>query len=237
MLWDFSKWPEYRGGHISGVLIRGIPLYYTMLATILNNNGCAFLCYDYSYAFFFVAECIPGFTDRDLTDFLRTDISTTTHIILRTNVSVIAMKNEDAQSAYWTLLNEIYHALFGRRETITDIWSNKPPCPSCASALLTASQLLGGSLNPTLHIETMVDTGNILQNMGCVNKLKSTFTIVLWDWNEFIANVGMTLVSCTQHIMTATSEASYIEKMNTTLVYNTIMNQLRADTTINDYCR
>ncbi len=27
MLWDFSKWPEYRGGHISGVLIRGVPLY------------------------------------------------------------------------------------------------------------------------------------------------------------------------------------------------------------------
>ncbi len=26
MLWDFSKWPEYRGGHISGVLIRGVPL-------------------------------------------------------------------------------------------------------------------------------------------------------------------------------------------------------------------
>ncbi len=28
MLWDFSKWPEYRGGQISGVLIRGVPLYY-----------------------------------------------------------------------------------------------------------------------------------------------------------------------------------------------------------------
>ncbi len=27
MLWDFSKWPEYRGGHISGVLIREGPLY------------------------------------------------------------------------------------------------------------------------------------------------------------------------------------------------------------------
>ena len=27
MLWDFSKWPEHRGGHISGVLIRGVPLY------------------------------------------------------------------------------------------------------------------------------------------------------------------------------------------------------------------
>ena len=28
MLWDFSKWPEYRGYHISGVLIRGVPLYF-----------------------------------------------------------------------------------------------------------------------------------------------------------------------------------------------------------------
>ncbi len=28
MLQDFSKWPEYRVGHVSGVLIRGIPLYY-----------------------------------------------------------------------------------------------------------------------------------------------------------------------------------------------------------------
>ncbi len=28
MLWDFSKWPEYRGSHISVVLIRGVPLYY-----------------------------------------------------------------------------------------------------------------------------------------------------------------------------------------------------------------
>ncbi len=27
MLWDFSKLLEYRGGHISGVLIRGVPLY------------------------------------------------------------------------------------------------------------------------------------------------------------------------------------------------------------------
>ncbi len=27
MLWDFSKWPKYRGDHISGVLIRGVPLY------------------------------------------------------------------------------------------------------------------------------------------------------------------------------------------------------------------
>ncbi len=33
MLWDFSKWPEYRGDHISGVLIRGVPLY--------NNTGVA----------------------------------------------------------------------------------------------------------------------------------------------------------------------------------------------------
>ena len=27
MLWDFSEWPEYRGGHISGVLIRESSLY------------------------------------------------------------------------------------------------------------------------------------------------------------------------------------------------------------------
>ncbi len=27
MLWDFSKWPETRGGYISGVLIRGVPMY------------------------------------------------------------------------------------------------------------------------------------------------------------------------------------------------------------------
>ncbi len=26
MPWDFSKWPEYGGGHSSGVLIRGVPL-------------------------------------------------------------------------------------------------------------------------------------------------------------------------------------------------------------------
>ena len=26
-IWDFSEWPEYRGGHISGVLIRGSPQY------------------------------------------------------------------------------------------------------------------------------------------------------------------------------------------------------------------
>ena len=25
-LWDLFKWPEYRGGHISGVLIRRVPL-------------------------------------------------------------------------------------------------------------------------------------------------------------------------------------------------------------------
>ncbi len=29
MLWDFSKWPEYRGGHISGVLIRVVSLSST----------------------------------------------------------------------------------------------------------------------------------------------------------------------------------------------------------------
>ncbi len=28
MFLDFSKWPEYRGGHISWVLIRGVPLYF-----------------------------------------------------------------------------------------------------------------------------------------------------------------------------------------------------------------
>ncbi len=27
MLWDFLEWPEYRGGHISGVLVRGVPMY------------------------------------------------------------------------------------------------------------------------------------------------------------------------------------------------------------------
>lgn len=27
LLWDHSKWPEYRGGHISGVQIRGAPLH------------------------------------------------------------------------------------------------------------------------------------------------------------------------------------------------------------------
>ncbi len=31
MLWDFLKWPEYRGGHISGVVNREVPLY--------NNTG------------------------------------------------------------------------------------------------------------------------------------------------------------------------------------------------------
>ncbi len=34
MLWDFSKWPEYRGGHISGVLIRGVPLYVCVISSI-----------------------------------------------------------------------------------------------------------------------------------------------------------------------------------------------------------
>ncbi len=39
MLWDLLKWPEYRGGHISGVLIRGVPLYtyYTTQGCIKNN--------------------------------------------------------------------------------------------------------------------------------------------------------------------------------------------------------
>ncbi len=33
MLWDFLKWPEIRGGYISGVLIRGVPMYsYSQLA-------------------------------------------------------------------------------------------------------------------------------------------------------------------------------------------------------------
>ncbi len=41
MLWNFSKWPEYRGGHISGVLIRGVPiLNHTLnfLSTILQSD-------------------------------------------------------------------------------------------------------------------------------------------------------------------------------------------------------
>ena len=33
ILWDFSEWPEYRGGHISGVLIRG-----SSLTVSLHNN-------------------------------------------------------------------------------------------------------------------------------------------------------------------------------------------------------
>ncbi len=37
MLWDFSKWPENRGGQISGVLIRGVPLYsYSQLAYLIH---------------------------------------------------------------------------------------------------------------------------------------------------------------------------------------------------------
>ncbi len=39
MLWDFSKWPEYRGGHISGVLIRGVPLY-NYFDGCLNDKDC-----------------------------------------------------------------------------------------------------------------------------------------------------------------------------------------------------
>ncbi len=53
MLWDFSKWPEYRSGHISGVLIREVPLYivitefrlcytlasYDIVLTILSLNS------------------------------------------------------------------------------------------------------------------------------------------------------------------------------------------------------
>ncbi len=35
MLWDLWKWPEYEGGHISGVLIRGVPLY----ANIAGGEG------------------------------------------------------------------------------------------------------------------------------------------------------------------------------------------------------
>ncbi len=38
MLWDFSKWPEYRGGHISGVLIRGIPIQNILGITDLNKD-------------------------------------------------------------------------------------------------------------------------------------------------------------------------------------------------------
>ncbi len=34
MLWDFSKWPEYRGGHVSGVLIRGVPLYLKLMVRV-----------------------------------------------------------------------------------------------------------------------------------------------------------------------------------------------------------
>ncbi len=49
MLWDFSKWPEYRGGHISGVLIRGVPLYRGVPISgvlirgipLYNNTGVA----------------------------------------------------------------------------------------------------------------------------------------------------------------------------------------------------
>ncbi len=39
MLWDFSKWPEYRGGHNSGVLIRGVPLYFKFHITNLCRES------------------------------------------------------------------------------------------------------------------------------------------------------------------------------------------------------
>ena len=45
MIWDVSKWPEYRSGHISGVLIRGVPLYHSPPPSPLNPLIQEFLAY------------------------------------------------------------------------------------------------------------------------------------------------------------------------------------------------
>ena len=35
-LWDFWKWLEYRGGHISGVLIKGVPTVDDIMCVLYN---------------------------------------------------------------------------------------------------------------------------------------------------------------------------------------------------------
>ena len=39
MLWDFSEWPEYRGGHISGVLIEGVQCTCIMICLGMGGGG------------------------------------------------------------------------------------------------------------------------------------------------------------------------------------------------------
>ncbi len=54
MLWDLSKWPEYRGGHISGVLIRGVPGNLQIRNQLFLSKWSLFGMY-YYYVIYFVS--------------------------------------------------------------------------------------------------------------------------------------------------------------------------------------
>ena len=125
--------------------------------------------------------------------------------------------------------------------TISNIWANYSPCPSCARKLL--DHYKDGSDKPTIHVARIYtesdDLSHVLESLKCLAKLKHNgFDIVSWNFNEFKAPGGVPKFTdvCTSAITTAYANANFTSELEELGTHVTFIQALGDNSHANSWC-
>ena len=125
--------------------------------------------------------------------------------------------------------------------TITNIWANYSPCPSCARKLL--NHYKDGGDKPTIHIARIYtesdNLSHIVESLQCLAKLKHNgFNIVAWNFNNFKAPGGVAQFTelCNSGITTAYGNANFTSEFMELESHVTFIQELGENTHADSWC-
>lgn len=138
-------------------------------------------------------------------------------------------------------LNAYRSMLDTTTETISNIWANYSPCPSCTRKLLKYYK--DGGDKPTIHVARIYtksdDLSHVLESLQCLAKLKRNgFNIVAWNFNDFKAPGGAAKFTevCNSAIATAYTNANFTSEFMDLESHVTFIQELGDSTHANSWC-
>ena len=243
-------WPPGAQNPEPGFILKSF-VHISRVASLHSQLSCKkTLLYVLNFMFSFIAiNCIqrtPEYSTTEVTlslDRLNeilgslTGGSNKTYILTNDRSIYYDDANNNEAFLYNTLRNDYKTHTY--KETPTQIWINKAPCPICVNNLDDAFK--DRPTQPTIYVETFDYTeatyGKLLESFGCLAKLQNLgYPVRAWNWSTFKAGLQNT-DECPNAINTQTTSSNYMAAKTDLERYIGIFSQLASGNTVVDWCQ
>lgn len=175
-------------------------------------------------------------TLEQLNDLLASLTTSSSMVYVITNNGKIYVADQSNEGSLYDAIRFDYLYVFYAHPS--SIWINRAPCPSCANSLYETFKDTVPKLN--LYVETFdynaTNYENLMQSVGCLAKLQSTFTLKAWNWATFKQTILTETVDCPIAINTETAATNYSNKKEPFTKFMELIAALKDGHTFGSWC-